>query len=211
VVALDTNVLINLSEYGAIALDNEVLPDSLAANQVLAGDLTALADLIHLWFLRDIRFITTPRILTDFGQKVGQKAELVEQRIAWAHSLLRSLSFQVESEGGLPRSDSPQLERRSVESPPDADGTLVREAAEFGAHVFLTSDRRLVRRWTDHEDLVLRTPTALVRELVAAGVGAPWLGGTCAEPDCPYADVDIPAPDLGKWAGLLSILLNAPS
>ena len=47
-------------------------------------------------------------------------------------------------------------------------------------------------------------PTDLADELVLGGVQL-FAGGQCLAEDCPYAAFSIPAPDLGKWGGLLSL------
>jgi hypothetical protein len=88
--------------------------------------------------------------------------------------------------------------------PDGADRDLVLEAQSAGVHVFLTRDRRVLRR-TNLTGPAMRVlaPSEVADELVIAGVST-FAGGTCAEPNCPYRDADIPAPDIGKWGSLFS-------
>lgn len=62
VVALDSNVLIDLQEHGNVLLSGEV-PAGL--DEQYTGDLAGLTDLLNLWLLRDIRFVVTASSLTD--------------------------------------------------------------------------------------------------------------------------------------------------
>jgi len=48
VVALDSDVLIDLKQYGAVLLNDEPLPEPVAADDDYAGNLSALADLLDL-------------------------------------------------------------------------------------------------------------------------------------------------------------------
>lgn len=68
VVALDSNALIDLQQYGHLLLD-DALPD---VDETYAENLAGLADLLNLWLLRDLRFVVTPRSLTD-AKRLTQK------------------------------------------------------------------------------------------------------------------------------------------
>ncbi|QGN34467.1 hypothetical protein [Microlunatus sp. Gsoil 973] len=199
VVALDSNVLIDLQQHGAElinAADLEVPED-------YKGELLALGAIVDIWMLRDIRFIVTPRSRTD-AKRLSER--FLATRGPAVDALAQSLAFQcgdwsvpAPSEGSLPALGS-------VTGIPDgADRDLLLEAQAAGAHVFLTRDEQVITA-ASVEGPVLRIlrPTGLADELVLGGVQL-FAGGQCLAEDCPYAAFSIPAPDLGKWSGLLSI------
>ena len=62
VVALDSNTLIDLQQHGNLLPKGEARE---GLDEAYADDLSGLADLLNLWLLRDIRFVVTPRSLTD--------------------------------------------------------------------------------------------------------------------------------------------------
>lgn len=62
VVALDSNALIDLQEHGNLLLNGHV-PAEVDAQY--ARELAGPSDILNLWLLRDIRFVVTPRSLTD--------------------------------------------------------------------------------------------------------------------------------------------------
>jgi hypothetical protein len=81
----------------------------------------------------------------------------------------------------------------------------VLEAQAVGAHVFLTRDRDVLEKTSlSGPALLVVPPRALARELIGAGVPS-FYGGTCGTKACPYGRWSMPAPDMGKWGGLLSI------
>lgn len=205
VVALDSNVLIDLQQNGAVLLNGESLPERAAADAGYAGELTALGDLLNLWLLRDIRLVVTPRARTD-AKKLTER--FLERREASINALADSLAFQfgdwnapAPSQGSSPASVGDET---GLTPGPDRD--LVLEAQAVGAHVFLTQDRKVLRKTQlSGPALAVLSPSVLVGELAAAGV-QPFFGGTCDDEGCPYDDWPFIAPDTGKWSGLLSIL-----
>ncbi len=200
VVALDSNALIDLQQYGSVLL-NDDLPD---VEDAYAENLAGLTEILNLWLLRDIRFVVTPRSLTD-AKKLTQR--FLDRRLPAVEGIARSLQFQfgdwtaaAPSHGGGPRA-------RGEETglPVGADRELVLEAQAVGAHVFLTRDQLVLDRVSlTGPVMAIVTPRALAAELLGAGV-QPFFGGTCGAEDCPYADWSLLAPDVGKWGGLLSV------
>jgi hypothetical protein len=89
VVALDSNALIDLQQYGNRLLNE----DPLDVDDAYAEDLSGLGDLLNLWLLRDIRFVVTPRSLTD-AKKVTQRfrANVVSLRSMQSRTVWRSKS-----------------------------------------------------------------------------------------------------------------------
>lgn len=200
VIALDSNALIDLQQYGSLLLDDD-LPD---VDDVYAEDLAGLADLLNIWLLRDIRFVVTPRSLTD-AKKLTQR--FLDRRLPAVDAVANSLAFQF----GDWTAKAPSHENAPVPVgeetglPTGADRDLVLEAQAVGAHVFLTRDRLVLDRVSLFGPaMAVVRPHALAVELVRAGV-EPFFGGTCGAEDCPYGDWAFPAPDMGKWGGLLSI------
>ncbi|WP_328583007.1 hypothetical protein [Streptomyces sp. NBC_00370] len=205
VVAVDSNVLIDLQQHGAAVMNDESLPDRVAADIAYTNELYGLADLLNLWLLRDIRFVVTPRSKTD-AKKVTER--FLEQRLPSINALADSLAFQV-GNWSVPapsHGPSPTPVGEVTGLPDGADRDLVLEAQAVGAHVFLTRDRLVLERAElAGPPMALLPPQGLAAELVAAGV-QPLLGGTCGGDGCPYLDWGLPAPDMGKWGGLLSVL-----
>jgi hypothetical protein len=52
--------------------------------------------------------------------------------------------------------------------------------------------------------MAVASPSWLAAVLGAA-YAQPFSGGTCSSAACPYVGWSMPAPDMGKWGGLLSI------
>lgn len=205
VIALDSNVLIDLQVHGAVLLNDGLLPSSVEADRGYAGDLSGLADLLNLWLLRDVRFVVTPRSKTDARR--GVTSAFLDRRLPSVDALADSLAFQFGDWNAPVPSDgeAPAAVGVEIGLPPGADRDLVLEAQAIGAHVFLTRDRLVLDRTSlAGPAMALLPPQVLANELVAAGV-QPFLGGTCGVAGCPYGDWSTPAPDMGKWGGLLSI------
>lgn len=201
VVALDSNALIDLQQHGALLLNGDV-PGGIYGEY--AADLAGLADLLNLWLLRDIRFVVTPRSLTD-AKKVTQR--FLDRRLPAVDAIAESLAFQFGNWTIPAPSERPGLRLLGDETglPEGPDRDLVLEAQAVGAHAFLTRDREVLERTTlSGPALAVIPPSALARELLGAGV-QPFFGGTCGAGACPYDGWSMPAPDMGKWGGLLSI------
>jgi hypothetical protein len=205
VVAVDSNVLIDLQQHGAALINDEPLPDPVAADVAYARELSGLADLLNLWLLRDIRFVVTPRSKTD-AKKVTER--FLERRLPLINSLADSLAFQV-GNWSVPapsHGPSPPPVGEVTGLPDGADRDLVLEAQAVGAHVFLTRDRLVLERAElAGLPMALLPPQGLMAELLAGGV-QPLFGGRCDCDGCPYGDWPLLAPDMGKWSGLLSVL-----
>ncbi len=204
VVALDSNALIDLQQHGNLLLNGEV-PE---VDEAYAEELTALADVLNLWLLRDIRFVVTPTSLTD-AKKVTER--FLDKRLPAVAAIADSLAFQF----GDWDEPAPSY-RRGLRAPgqetgmPDgADRDLVLEAQAIGAHVFLTRDRRVLEKTAlSGPTLAVIPPRVLANELALGGV-QPFFGGICGAKHCPYDGWSMPAPDMGKWGGLLSIFESA--
>jgi len=200
VIALDSNALIDLQVHGSLLLDDE-LPD---VDDGYTKDLAGLADLLNLWLLRDIRFVVTPRSLTD-AKRVTER--FLDRRLPAVEAIAESLAFQFGHWTAAAPSygDVPEFVGEETGLPDGADRQLVLEAQAIGAHVFLTRDRLVLHRVSlSGPAMAVMAPSALASELVGGGV-QPLFGGTCGTEDCPYREWAMPAPDTGKWGGLLSI------
>lgn len=199
VVALDSNVLIDLQQHGARLLNDE----ELGIQNDYEEELLALGSIVDIWMLRDIRFIVTPRSRTD-AKRLSDR--FLATRGPAVDALARSLAFQSGDWTALAPSEASLPPLGSVSGiPSGADRDLLVEAQATGAHVFLTRDEQVLTTATvEGPGLRILRPTDLADELVLGGVEL-FSGGRCLAQDCPYADFDLPAPDLGKWGGLLSI------
>lgn len=200
IIALDSNILIDFRQYGNLLLNGD-LP---SVNDAYAKDLAGLSNLLNTWLLRDIRFIVTPRSLTD-ARKVTK--QFLDRHLPTVEAIAESLAFQFGDWTIIAPSyaDVPTFVGRETGLPRGADRDLVLEAQVFGAHVFLTRDQRILERTTlSGPAVAIIPPHALAGELTAAEVG-PFSGGTCGAESCPYINWPLLAPDMGKWHGVLSI------
>lgn len=205
VVALDSNILVDLQQHGAALMNDEPLPEGVADDGDYSGQLYALADLVNLWMMRDIRFIVTPRSKTD-AKKVTP--EFLARRLPAIDALADSLAFQLGDWVSLAPSERTAVHAVGEETglPDGADRDLVLEAQAIGAHVFLTRDRRVLERTAlTGRPMALLSPRTLAGEFAAID-GLPLFGGVCAGVQCPYREWPYLGPDIGKWQGLLSIL-----
>lgn len=169
-----------------------------------AENLAGLTDLLNLWLLRDIRFVVTPRSLTD-AKKVTQ--QFLDRRLPAVEAIAKSLAFQFGDWTATAPSHGEARASVGEETglPDGADRDLVLEAQAVGAHAFLTRDRLVLERVSlSGRAMAVIAPRPLAVELLGAGV-QPFFGGTCGADDCPYGDWPFPAPDMGKWGGLLAI------
>ncbi|CCH72693.1 hypothetical protein BN11_190003 [Nostocoides australiense Ben110] len=195
VLAVDSNVLIDFQKHGNELLDGDVR----AEEEKYAEELTSLGTLLNLWMLRDIRFVATPRSRTDAKRKMPGFDSVIEglaEAVAFQYG---DWTFPAPSHGPdlLPVGDEHGL-------PDGADRDLVLEAQTAGAHVFLTRDGRVLRRAAlTGPAMRVWAPSELADELVLSGVGLIG-GGLCGEPECPYTESMIPAPDMGKWGPLFA-------
>lgn len=200
VVALDSNILIDLREHGNAVLNDEPPNDGVTHEE----ELLALGTLIDIWLLRDIRFIVTPRSRTDAKRFTDR---FLATRGPAIEALAESLAFQYGDWTVPVPSDLDDLDMcGSVDGLPEGpDRELIGEAQSVGAHVFLTRDRAVLdRAVVSGRQLVIMAPTALADEMVHTDVQL-FAGGICQSEACPYRSLSVPGPDLGKWNGLLSI------
>jgi hypothetical protein len=200
VVALDSNVLIDFQEHGNVLLNGGV-PAGL--DEQYARDLAGLADLVNLWLLRDIRFVVTASSLTD-AKRITLR--FLERRLPAVEAIAESLAFQLgDWNHPAPSEYQPRPVGDDSGLPDGADRDLVLEAQGLGAHVFLTRDRLVINRVSlTGPAMAVESPSWLAAVLGAANA-QPFSGGTCGTAACPYVDWTLPAPDMGKWGGLLSI------
>lgn len=204
VIALDSNVLIDLQQHGRLLL-NEELPD---VDKIYAEDLVGLMDLLNIWLLRDIRFVVTPRSLSD-AKTVNQR--FLDRRLPAIEAIASSLAFQFGdwTVTAPPYAGAPSPVGKETGLPPGADRDLVLEAQAVGAHVFLTRDRPLLDRVAlSGPPMAMAAPHVIANQLLSAGV-TPLSGGICGTKECPYRDWPLVAPDMGKWGGLLSMFEEA--
>jgi hypothetical protein len=199
VIALDTSVLLDLHQHGNRLLNGDT-PD---VEDRYGEELEGLGGLIDLWLMRDIRFLLTPRVLSD-GK--GITSRQIDQREAAMRALTTALVFQRGTWNDVelpPQALVPIGEETGL--PHGADRDLVLEAQSLGAHVFLTRDRALARRVRLNGPVVsVLSPAILWDELVIAGV-THLSGGICQSGSCPYDAWPFVAPDMGRWGPFMSI------
>lgn len=209
VVALDSSVLIDLRDHGEALLD-DVLPEVAVGDKNYAGDLNGLADLLNLWLLRDIRFVVTPRSLTDLGNDSDPARR--DRRQLDVEAVDQALTFQFGDWTVVPPSEQAQPLRGTETGLPDGpDRDLVLEAQGARAHVFLTRDKKVLRRVSlSGPQLHVMPPKRLASALAAADVRL-FSGGTCGRRDCYYTEWAAPAPDIGRWGPFMSLFQGRES
>lgn len=201
VMSLDSNILIDLREYGAVLLDGDHVPDH---DQGYLRDLTGLGEILNVWLGRDIRFVVTPRSLTD-ARKCTERFR--NSQAPAVDALAEALVFQTEgwNESAPWVAPPSPLVGDETGLPAGADRDLVLEAQAMGAHVFLTRDKRVLRRaQLSGPQLAIMSPAEFAGVLRNNDVNV-YRGGTCGSQSCPYGRWSLPFPDTGKWSPLLSL------
>lgn len=205
IVALDSNIVIDLMQHGEALIDGR-RPQRGGADPKYSAELEALGEILDIWLLRDIRLHVTSRFLSD--SRGLTRDEVVPERRRTAARFADSLRYQTRWEREIGDTDKSvgELTAVHVSLPEGADRDLVAEAVIAGAHVFLTRDSQILQLAKVGSTAIL-SPSMLDAVLAEAGVGHLG-GGVCGLPDCVYARSGWPilAPDMGKWTGLLSVI-----
>lgn len=201
VMALDSNILIDLREHGAALTNDDQIVD---IDEGYARDLGGLGEILDLWLVRDIRFIVTRRSLGDARRRTER---FLTSQAPTVDAIARALAFQF-GDWDQP-APSAWTSRPSIGDetglPMGADRDLVLEAQSVGAHIFLTRDKRVRKRARlTGPQLSLLAPADFVDIIREKDVGV-FSGGNCDSPNCPYARWPLPLPDSGKWVPLLSL------
>jgi hypothetical protein len=213
-IALDSNIVIDLQDHGATLINGDELE---VADRAYEDELTALGVLIDVWLLRDIRFLVLPAAYTDAKRRADSPK--VCRRRRSIERLSEALCFQLEdwelSSGDRYRAITKArredvLAQRSFSSlglPEGADSTIYAEACIADVDVFLTRDNEVLAAGarTPVGWPTICSPVDLVDVLAGAGVGIDPHGGLVAHAGCPYPRDDGLAPDTGKWVGLLQV------
>ena len=142
-VALDTNVVLDLQDWGADLINGDVLD---LQDDKYVSELEALGHVIDLWFTRDIRFVVMRQSRRDQGRSFG--SALIAHRDETLDAIEQALSFQIE-DWGTENERHTRVRALSVDArrllenvPGELDRLLLAEAAGLGADVFLTRTRR---------------------------------------------------------------------
>jgi hypothetical protein len=171
-VGLDTNVVIDIAEYGPLLLAGAV--PNLGAEY--AEELDALGGLVNLALVRDVRFYVSSSQLGDARRSIS-KRQLAE-RIRVLEALL-ALTDELEVDAtylGLPDEDDWTVHRRSTRLPlpfikPPRDRAITEGALAAGCHVLLTRDERDILRHAARISalgMCALRPTDLIDELAVA-------------------------------------------
>lgn len=170
-VAWDTNLLVDYFKYGRELWSAGSPPDEI--DDDYAAELEGLQLIVSLWVLRDIRFSIIPATLTD-GSGKRDPAE----GPAWRHAFdeFRNAIQLVdddesEPDGRLLILPDSEYARLTSTVPKGYDRRLVEHAARTGQHVFLTRDKRVVkkRKTVRQSGLLLMSPLDLFEELMFSG------------------------------------------
>ncbi len=167
----------------------------------------ALQDLIQLWWWRDVRFVVSPTHLIDSGKPL--KPEYARAREAAVRALetdyMERGGSEVFAPNDLPLADGlcPQHSESSPAPsapasdewrwpPHERDRELAQDAYNAGCHVFLTTERKILRCHAAlfRRGLAVLSPRQVIEALEATGE----LGST--------RGVDGPAPDLAAMSRL---------
>lgn len=219
VVAVDSNILIDVYTFGETLMGNGAVPELLAPNH--AAELHGLAQLLDLWLTRDIRFVPLPRSLTDANKNFTP--EVREVRFASFSGLVRTLRRQTNYYGAglLAPLDTAHVELAKTITADKirgrADLELLKQACAIGADVFLTQDRAMLRAAGSFRSGTpnITSPLGLLGRLAGIGVKQsekgwpPWEGGMSTHAECLYAELEL-LPDLDHWTGFLSTFGSRP-
>lgn len=169
-VALDTSVLIDYADFGsAIWADGPFKPD--VPDPGYRDQLVALAEIMNLWTMRDIRLHVFDRQRTDNRRSMSvERVSMRETQIVQLQSALRCLghdTVDMRPPAGTNWPERPRL----TGLPASVDRELVELAVEAGCHVFLTCDKALLRKAAQVDAcwLVVLSPVDLLDLLAAAG------------------------------------------
>lgn len=190
----DTNVLSMYEQYGVALWEGED-PDVRGHDP---EEVAALGAVVTVWMWWDIRFVVLDGTATD--SRRPRPAVDVARRETSMRGLAAALRLGLDGDEPDPPPDRGQglPEAVVLSLPAGADRSLVAEAHRQGADVFLTTDRRVLRRDPElaAEGLRLLSPSGLLDALLDAGVDPGW------SPQ----QLEGPAPDLGRMAALLEAL-----
>ncbi|MDQ0276428.1 hypothetical protein QO003_000731 [Arthrobacter silviterrae] len=201
VISLDSNILIDLREHGVAVLNNGQIVD---LEREYARNLEGLGTILNLWLVRDLRFVVTPRSLTDARRRTDR---FLASHAPAVEAIGEALAFQIGDWGQRAPSNAPASPSIGQETglPIGADRDLILEAQSVRAHIFLTRDKQVLKQARlSGPKLAIMTPAAVAELLVGSGVEL-FAGGTCTAHDCPYSGWPLPFPDIGKWGPLLSL------
>lgn len=205
VIALDSSILIDLQDFGLEVTSGSLTLEHVGERRYFA-ELMALSRILHIWQLRDIRFILTPRARIDSRKIRSEDAH--QRRMASIDAIADSLSFQLE-EWGVDLASETSLDAPALPIPglKESDRRLVEEAVALGAHVFLTRDNEVVARAGELDlETVVARPSTVAAALAQTGAEDLFsTGGVCGHVECPYGEREPLLPDIGKWSGLYSI------
>jgi len=182
IITLDTNLLIHLAQNvdqvaGSFGIEERF------QRELWDDPVPALHDLFALWFWRDVRFYLPPVQLDD--------GQLDAHRLRERRSVLEAFAQDFWERGGtsrattyddhddatfddeslLPRADQAPLWPPFRDSlPRGMDGVLIEEARKAAAHVFVTEDRRVLRKAASISPVIrILRPGAVLTELQATG------------------------------------------
>lgn len=169
-VAMDTSVLVDYAEFGEAIWSGEMF-DPKVPHPEYGEELIALAEIMNLWTMRDIRLHVFDRQLTDCaGSMSDDRSALRERQIGQLQSALRCLGHDT-IDMHPPAGHSWPLPADLSGLSPGTDRELVALAVDAGCHVFLTRDKALLKK-VEHVArywVALITPTGLLDALAASG------------------------------------------
>jgi len=172
----DTCILIDYLEHGyTLWADESPQPGQ------LPDEVEALGSLVNLYTFCDLRLHVLDRTLTDARTQLS--AEHHQQRIVAMDRLAAALSLGTDTfKRWTPPERFPPIPAAILATLPEgADRELVDQAQRGDAHVFLTTDKKVLRRAAAVRPygLLIISPTGLVDELAALGafnLATAWFG-----------------------------------
>lgn len=193
-VVWDTNVLSMYEQYGAAVWEGEE-PEVRGHNP---EEVAALGAVVTMWMWWDIRFVVLAQTALD--SRHPRPPADVARRETSMRGIAAALELGLDGDAA----DAPPGRARGLPVeiaqtlPAGADRSLVAEAYRQGADVFLTTDKRVLRRDSllAGEGLRLLPPSGLLDALIDAGIDPGWAPSQLAGL----------APDLGRMAALLEAL-----
>lgn len=190
VIAWAPDLLDSLQRDG-IGLLRGPRPEEMLRDRGSYDEWQAVAALAQVWTLRDLRFVSTPQGHEVLDPNlIDALADLISPIRRSPTRALESMAAQV---------DVPPLTAE--------DRQLLRDVLTGGAHVLMTRDDRLIRRFESAPFAVkVHAPTTVAGALILSGVGTVARGGLCDEPGCMYAAPAEPIPNPARARTLLRLI-----
>ncbi len=170
----DTNILLDYFEHGSRLWSGRELPTEL--DDEYLSDLECLQLVMALWAIRDIRFVVLRESVDDAKKKLSQERRLLRRNAFDEFACALVLTPDGDSGHNISRHGLLALPRTVFDDamnnvPRGLDRRMVSAACRYGAHAYVTRDKKVLRAAPHFRSLGLSiiSPGDLFESLLAAG------------------------------------------